>query len=157
VSLAVGRSGPESQALFGSGSHPDPSSRASLLSVAGLTKEFPGTLALANVDFEVAAGEIHALVGENGAGKSTLIKILAGVYTADAGSIWVGGEPYNPATGSRIAFIHHRRGEHRPRRRVSSEARIHLLDRGPEPGARNSRVHGKRGGSRRPSGLARKC
>jgi ribose transport system ATP-binding protein len=106
VSLAVGRSGPESQALFGSGSHPDPSSRASLLSVAGLTKEFPGTLALANVDFEVAAGEIHALVGENGAGKSTLIKILAGVYTADAGSIWVGGEPYNPATGSRIAFIH---------------------------------------------------
>ncbi|WP_189339358.1 sugar ABC transporter ATP-binding protein [Williamsia muralis] len=57
-----------------------------VLSVAGLSKTFPGVKALDDVDIEVQAGEIHALVGQNGSGKSTFIKVLAGVYTADSGA-----------------------------------------------------------------------
>jgi ribose transport system ATP-binding protein len=60
---------------------------AVLLRTHQLTKTFPGVLAVDQVDFEVRAGEIHALVGENGAGKSTLIKILGGVYQADGGRV----------------------------------------------------------------------
>ncbi len=52
-----------------------------------ISKSFPGVKALNQVTFEVAAGEVHALVGENGAGKSTLIKILSGVYSQDSGQI----------------------------------------------------------------------
>jgi len=59
----------------------------------GITKTFPGVTALADVGFACRAGEIHALCGENGAGKSTLIKILSGVYRADAGEIRLGGRP----------------------------------------------------------------
>lgn len=76
-----------------------------LLRVVGVTKTFPGTVALDHVDFDVRAGEIHALVGENGAGKSTLIKILSGLYSPEDGSILCKGEPYNPSS-DRIAFIH---------------------------------------------------
>lgn len=79
---------------------------AALLSVSGLTKQFPGTLALDRVDFAVRPGEIHALVGENGAGKSTLIKILAGVHTADAGEVLVRGRPLSSYARSPISFIH---------------------------------------------------
>jgi len=57
-----------------------------------ITKRFPGVVALDQVDFEVARGEIVALVGENGAGKSTVMKILAGVHQPDAGEIRVDGE-----------------------------------------------------------------
>lgn len=53
----------------------------------GISKRFPGVLALSDVNFDVLPGEVHALVGENGAGKSTLIKILAGVYTRDSGDV----------------------------------------------------------------------
>ena len=68
-----------------------------LLRADGVTKEFFGVTALSNVDFELAAGEIHALVGENGAGKSTLIKILTGAYRRDRGKITLEGEPVDPA------------------------------------------------------------
>ncbi|MGH7118838.1 MAG: sugar ABC transporter ATP-binding protein [Acetobacteraceae bacterium] len=62
----------------------------------GLTKVFGATRALHGVDFVVARGEIHALLGENGAGKSTLIKILAGVHVPDEGMIWLDGVPVEP-------------------------------------------------------------
>jgi len=62
-----------------------------LVEMAGITKEFPGVHALDNASFELRRSEVHALVGENGAGKSTLMKILAGIYSPDAGTIRVGG------------------------------------------------------------------
>ncbi|MCD6304276.1 MAG: sugar ABC transporter ATP-binding protein, partial [Planctomycetes bacterium] len=57
----------------------------------GVSKRFPGTLAVDRVDFSVRAGEVHALVGENGAGKSTLMKILAGAFNDYTGRIFIGG------------------------------------------------------------------
>ncbi len=78
-----------------------------LLAVHGVSKRFTATLALDAVDFDVRAGEIHALLGQNGAGKSTLIKILAGVYPPSAGTIKWRGQPANPATHALpISFIH---------------------------------------------------
>jgi ribose transport system ATP-binding protein len=60
-----------------------------VLRMEGISKAFPGVQALADVDFELAAGEVLGLVGENGAGKSTLMKILSGVYRKDAGRIFL--------------------------------------------------------------------
>ena len=63
------------------------------LRMEGISKAFPGVQALQGVDFEVAKGEIHALVGENGAGKSTLMKILTGAQRPDTGRILLAGQP----------------------------------------------------------------
>ncbi|NUQ46788.1 MAG: sugar ABC transporter ATP-binding protein, partial [Phycisphaerae bacterium] len=62
-----------------------------MLRIRGLSKQYPGVLALDRVDFEVAAGEVHALVGENGAGKSTLVKILGGAVEPDSGDVALAG------------------------------------------------------------------
>ena len=64
---------------------------APLLRMTGISKAYPGTQALSEVDFEVAPGEIVGLLGKNGAGKSTLIKILAGIVQPDAGTVEVDG------------------------------------------------------------------
>ena len=62
-----------------------------VIEARAITKAFPGTLALDQVDFELLPGEIHALVGENGAGKSTLMLIMAGVHQPDGGELLVNG------------------------------------------------------------------
>ncbi|CAN7764825.1 sugar ABC transporter ATP-binding protein [Caballeronia sp. LjRoot31] len=63
-----------------------------ILVARGIGKSFPGVVALDNVDFEIRAGEVNALVGENGAGKSTLIKMMAGFHAPDEGEIRVDGK-----------------------------------------------------------------
>ena len=62
------------------------------LDMRGVSKRFPGTLAVDKVDFRVRAGEVHALMGENGAGKSTLMKMLAGLFNDYTGEIYINGE-----------------------------------------------------------------
>jgi D-xylose transport system ATP-binding protein len=67
--------------------------RVPLLELIGINKSFGAVQALTDVRFEVAAGEVMALVGDNGAGKSTLIKVIAGIHTIDSGTIrWEGSE-----------------------------------------------------------------
>ncbi|MBB5754834.1 sugar ABC transporter ATP-binding protein [Prosthecomicrobium pneumaticum] len=79
----------------------------SRLSVRGIVKRYPGTLALGGVDLTLRAGEIHALAGQNGAGKSTLIRILAGVEPQDEGRIDFEGRTVRPGDRTLpIAFIH---------------------------------------------------
>lgn len=62
-----------------------------VLEARNVTKRFPGVLALSNVNFRLVKGKVHALMGENGAGKSTLMKIIAGIYQADEGEIYLHG------------------------------------------------------------------
>lgn len=74
------------------------------LEMRGITKQFPGVLALDEFSFDVRAGEVHALAGENGAGKSTLMKILYGIYRPEKGEIFLDGEKVeikNPADAGR--------------------------------------------------------
>ena len=80
---------------------------APLLIASGLTKTYGGVHALKSVDFELRAGEVHALVGENGAGKSTIIKILSGAVQPDSGVITLGGETVahnNPVLARRLGI-----------------------------------------------------
>ena len=82
-----------------------------LLEMKGIYKSFPGVKALQNVEFQLKAGEIHALLGENGAGKSTLIKVLGGIYIAEEGEIRIDGKPVvidgvNAARDNGISIIH---------------------------------------------------
>jgi ribose transport system ATP-binding protein len=84
---------------------------AQLLSLTGVSKEFPGVKALNNVHFDLNEGEVHAIVGENGAGKSTLMKILSGIYKKDAGDITYKGKSVsipNPLEAQKlgISIIH---------------------------------------------------
>ncbi|MEZ5955204.1 MAG: sugar ABC transporter ATP-binding protein [Hyphomonas sp.] len=67
-----------------------------LLSLRGVRKEFPGVVALDDVDFDVRPSEVHALLGENGAGKSTLIKVLTGADPRDRGEMWLDSESLSP-------------------------------------------------------------
>ncbi len=81
------------------------------LKMDGVSKRFPGTLAVDKVDFDVRAGEVHALLGENGAGKSTLMKMLAGSYNDYTGKIFINSkhvELHSPANAKKegIAMIY---------------------------------------------------
>ncbi|GAA4390582.1 sugar ABC transporter ATP-binding protein [Tsukamurella soli] len=69
-----------------------------ILTIERLTKHFGVTKALTDVDFALAAGERVAIMGENGAGKSTLMKLIAGVYAPDSGTMTLSGSPYAPGT-----------------------------------------------------------
>lgn len=69
------------------------SSAAPYIAVEGLTKTFGQLVALDEVDLLLAAGEVHALLGENGAGKTTLSNVLSGIYTADSGEVRIDGQP----------------------------------------------------------------
>ncbi|WP_308916563.1 sugar ABC transporter ATP-binding protein [Jannaschia sp. LMIT008] len=64
-----------------------------ILEVRGLTKRFPGVLALDDVSLAFRPGEVHAVIGENGAGKSTLMHVLGGDLSPDAGAVYLGGAP----------------------------------------------------------------
>ena len=82
-----------------------------LLTMKGIVKRFPGTLALDQVDLDIRPGEVHVLLGENGAGKSTLVKIIAGVYTKDGGEMTFDGRPVDfrhvrEAQDAGISIIH---------------------------------------------------
>lgn len=67
-----------------------------VLEARNISKSFNGVPVLSGVDFRLARGEVHAIVGQNGAGKSTLMKIINGVYSRDSGDILVEGKPCRP-------------------------------------------------------------
>ena len=82
-----------------------------MLDIKNLYKSFPGVIAVNDVSFQIRKGEVHVLIGENGAGKSTLVKMLAGIYSIERGSLILDGEPYAPqsvieARAKGISIIH---------------------------------------------------
>ena len=84
---------------------------APALEMTGITKAFPGVLALEQVDFDCQPGEVHAICGENGAGKSTLMKVLGGSYRPDGGEIRIRGQAVHfthpqQAKAAGVSIIH---------------------------------------------------
>ncbi len=82
-----------------------------LLRIAGVSKRFGALQALSDVSLEIAAGEIHCLLGENGAGKSTLCNVVFGIHQPDSGTMQIGARPYRPqgpadALAQRVAMVH---------------------------------------------------
>ena len=84
-----------------------------LLDISGLRKAYPGVVANDDVAFDIAPGEVHALLGENGAGKSTLVKMIYGLVQPDAGHMRLHGRDYAPtspkdarAAGVSMVFQH---------------------------------------------------
>ncbi|MFG5381212.1 ABC transporter ATP-binding protein [Yoonia sp. R2-816] len=84
-----------------------------LLRLSGLTKAYPGVVANKDVSFDIARGEVHALLGENGAGKSTLVKTIYGLVKPDSGTMTLQGQPFQPpepraarAAGVAMVFQH---------------------------------------------------
>lgn len=71
----------------------------------GLTREFGGGAGVRDIDLDVEAGEIHALVGLNGAGKTTLMRLLLGMLRPDAGTVRIDGAPAGPAVWSRVGHL----------------------------------------------------
>ena len=85
--------------------------RAPLLELRNISKNFPGVRALAHVSFDLRAGEVHALVGENGAGKSTLLSCMNGLQQPNEGQILLGGQQVTLASPTaaiehRLAMVH---------------------------------------------------
>ena len=78
-----------------------------IVELRGITKKFPGVVALRDMSIAIRPGEIHGLIGENGAGKSTLIKVLTGVHRPNQGEIYIRGEQrkFSSPTDSREAGI----------------------------------------------------
>lgn len=74
-----------------------------LLSLEAICKSFPGVKALDHVDLDLYPGQVTALIGENGAGKSTLVKILTGIYQADSGALFIGGQKTTLTTAQHAA------------------------------------------------------
>jgi len=68
-----------------------PATAAAVATIKGCTRRYPGVLALDNASFDVAPGEVRALLGKNGAGKSTLIRMLAGAEVPDSGTVLIDG------------------------------------------------------------------
>jgi ribose transport system ATP-binding protein len=84
---------------------------ALVLQIRGISKRYPGVVALDHVDLDLHAGSVHALAGENGAGKSSLIRVLCGTIAPDGGTMSLGGAPYRPrspldAIRSGIRVVH---------------------------------------------------
>src|SRR6266571_2613428 len=82
-----------------------------ILQMKGISKSFPGVVALDGVDLEVYSGEIVGLAGENGAGKSTLMKIIGGIYQPDSGTLHIDGQEIqirsvSDSISKGIGFIH---------------------------------------------------
>src|SRR5438270_10087476 len=86
-------------------------SDTALAQLRGIEKRFGALQALAGVDLDLHAGEIHALLGENGAGKTTLMNVLYGLHQPDAGTITIGGRPMQvrspqDAVAAGIGMVH---------------------------------------------------